>query len=377
MVSSIVFSVLSLFMAAAEEQWQANLAMLEQTATVQRLRANSLPSARRAYMLAPHSLSSPAIHKAGRSAPATRAPSPKNAAAAAAEEEATSCCCVCQEETAAAAWVCPRDASHAVCADDLVRYIAAQLDTHEVQPLPCPGFRCPGHVPVSVAEGVLAPHAELLARFQRVCALTRDPTAHCCPGCAAVVTGGSRAAPDMHCEACGLDFCFLHETAHAGIPCAAAGAGGSRWARAKTALWKKVHTKACPSCGIAIQKNKGCSHMYCTACHTHFCWWCGRARVAGVVHQQRIIPRHGDDNCHSPRMWALRASIVLGFPVVALGAACVAGALKVVDSIEDHRYRARMRRQTKAAELERQRLHRRIRTSSGGRIEIIHVHRID
>jgi len=31
-------------------------------------------------------------------------------------------------------------------------------------------------------------------------------------------------------------------------------------------------TKPCPSCGVPIHKIAGCSHMWCTACHTAFCW---------------------------------------------------------------------------------------------------------
>ena len=34
------------------------------------------------------------------------------------------------------------------------------------------------------------------------------------------------------------------------------------------------YVKPCPRCFCPIEKNGGCHHMYCTHCHTHFCWDC-------------------------------------------------------------------------------------------------------
>jgi len=39
-------------------------------------------------------------------------------------------------------------------------------------------------------------------------------------------------------------------------------------------LWKKLRTKKCPNCKIAIQKNGGCHHMTCQKCKYEFCWLC-------------------------------------------------------------------------------------------------------
>lgn len=38
--------------------------------------------------------------------------------------------------------------------------------------------------------------------------------------------------------------------------------------------WISEHTKKCPSCGIDIEKNKGCNHMTCKHCKFEFCWYC-------------------------------------------------------------------------------------------------------
>lgn len=38
--------------------------------------------------------------------------------------------------------------------------------------------------------------------------------------------------------------------------------------------WISEHTKKCPSCGVDIEKNKGCNHMTCKHCKFEFCWYC-------------------------------------------------------------------------------------------------------
>ena len=41
----------------------------------------------------------------------------------------------------------------------------------------------------------------------------------------------------------------------------------------KFAEWQQKNSKKCPSCGNAIEKNKGCNHMTCK-CGYEFCWLC-------------------------------------------------------------------------------------------------------
>jgi len=35
---------------------------------------------------------------------------------------------------------------------------------------------------------------------------------------------------------------------------------------------KGLNAQQCPNCRISIEKNGGCSHMYCTQCNHHFIW---------------------------------------------------------------------------------------------------------
>ena len=32
--------------------------------------------------------------------------------------------------------------------------------------------------------------------------------------------------------------------------------------------------KPCPYCNNHVEKNKGCNHMTCIICNTHWCWLC-------------------------------------------------------------------------------------------------------
>ncbi|KAJ3443038.1 rbr-type e3 ubiquitin transferase [Anaeramoeba flamelloides] len=41
-------------------------------------------------------------------------------------------------------------------------------------------------------------------------------------------------------------------------------------------LWKKKNTRKCLGCQANVEKNKGCNHMKCTQCNTHFCYECGK-----------------------------------------------------------------------------------------------------
>lgn len=46
-------------------------------------------------------------------------------------------------------------------------------------------------------------------------------------------------------------------------------------------------TKACPSCGVQIHKIDGCNMMFCTQCHTPFCW-----KTGAIIKNERIHNPH-------------------------------------------------------------------------------------
>jgi len=68
----------------------------------------------------------------------------------------------------------------------------------------------------------------------------------------------------------------------------------------------KASTKPCPTCGIPTFKINGCNQMWCTSCHTTWCWGTGLVEK-GVVHNPHyyeylrkqshdgVIPRNAGD----------------------------------------------------------------------------------
>ena len=42
-----------------------------------------------------------------------------------------------------------------------------------------------------------------------------------------------------------------------------------------TMQYVKKNTRECPNCGMGIEKDGGCNHMFCTYCNMHYCYVCG------------------------------------------------------------------------------------------------------
>jgi hypothetical protein len=48
----------------------------------------------------------------------------------------------------------------------------------------------------------------------------------------------------------------------------------------ESVAFMRQDTKPCPNCGMGIFKINGCDQMFCTQCHTAFCWRTGRIQTA-------------------------------------------------------------------------------------------------
>lgn len=274
---------------ASEPLWQANLRLLEETPTVRRLSCDDVTRPPTGVLL--KARSAPTVlstnEPTGTLAPAAAAAAAPAAAAPAAAPPAVlhhhhqhrhseNECVVCHDPQTETFWVCPCDESHVMCAEDMATYVATRLETHEINPVPCPAFRCSGSVSDADAQMFLAAgRPELLPLYLRVRELSHDESARACPKCSHIVRGGSAEHPAMTCDMCHQEFCFLHETAHAGARCGQQKTKDSLAGRTRTKVWKALHTKACPECGIAIIRSGGCAHMVCQSCSHEFCWNCG------------------------------------------------------------------------------------------------------
>jgi hypothetical protein len=151
--------------------------------------------------------------------------------------------------------------------------------------LPCPNPDC-GHVYTHQQVRCLA-DAGTFALYDtyglnRI--LETRPSFRKClrPGCSngqmyEVLGGGESSTRNrMECGVCGYAMCFKHQCRwHEGSTCDEYDRGsGRRQSVQLRELWLAQNTKACPHCGVRIEKNQGCFHMTCTKCRFQFCWEC-------------------------------------------------------------------------------------------------------
>lgn len=109
----------------------------------------------------------------------------------------------------------------------------------------------------------------------------------------------------ISCEHCGLEMCFEHQVKwHNGLTCEQFDSlkenGDPEFE--ETQDWISKNTKACPECGVSVQKGEGCFHMTCEyhtpiihecqeilistgcLCHHEFCWEC-------LANWRDLVPR--------------------------------------------------------------------------------------
>ncbi|KAH7849521.1 hypothetical protein Vadar_019043 [Vaccinium darrowii] len=99
---------------------------------------------------------------------------------------------------------------------------------------------------------------------------------------------------DKYCEVecdCGMQFCFsCSSEAHSPCSCLMWELWMSKCqSESETVNWITVHTKACPKCHKAVEKNGGCNLVHCV-CGQPFCWLCGAA--TGSSHTWTSIDGH-------------------------------------------------------------------------------------
>ncbi|KAF6790758.1 ibr finger domain protein [Colletotrichum sojae] len=153
-----------------------------------------------------------------------------------------------------------------------------------------------GHVYSLRQVGILAVMVpDLFERYDQMLLrrqLDQDPMFRWClrPGCDAGQSYDTRTCetslPECNglmswtrkvwCHACNFEICYHHQTPwHHGQTCEEYdNAAESREDDRATNRWLADHTKRCPSCNSAVQKNGGCFHKDCGKCSAQFCWLC-------------------------------------------------------------------------------------------------------
>jgi len=207
------------------------------------------------------------------------------------EAVATFLCPVCLENTDVRARLvlagCGSEA-HGACLPCAQIYFRGRVEDGRVHELFCPiGLTVGGcgegcELPVARAED-----AELQEMFPSEPAVVQkcvrfrrqkaDATLRACPSCqvlVAPVLSAETCLPqaEMHCQACGADFCYFHSWGHKQEgSCKEYEARLVREARLNASVFGM---KPCPGCSFQTEKNGGCNHMTCRQCQCSWCWIC-------------------------------------------------------------------------------------------------------
>ncbi|ORY95727.1 putative ariadne-1 protein-like protein [Syncephalastrum racemosum] len=174
---------------------------------------------------------------------------------------------------------------HQFC-DGCYTYYIRQKITEEGESfrICCPHEKCKVVVPYSLVMQLMDNSVQ-----DRYCELLRQafvddiPTLRWCPApdcpfaveCHIPLAALDVVPPAVQCS-CGHRFCFGCDLPdHQPTMCRLAKA----WLKkceddSETANWITTHTKDCPRCSSAIEKNGGCNHMLCRKCRHEFCWVC-------------------------------------------------------------------------------------------------------
>lgn len=210
-------------------------------------------------------------------------------------------CKICLEEVSGSRCLCGAACAHFFCRDCLAQHASSLLSEGIAERLQCPEPGCKQ----PLLQQTLAPllTAEEGARWEKLeldSALLRMADVAVCKRC------GTHCLEDADncamCSKCLFVFCSLcQESWHPGTQCMSPAtrlkilrermAGNKASAHSLvqqefelmslTAIEKS--SKACPVCGMAIQKQEGCNKMTCGSCGAYFCYRCNKP-ISGYEH---------------------------------------------------------------------------------------------
>ena len=191
---------------------------------------------------------------------------------------------------------------------------------------------CKGVFTKAVVDELLPPVTALKAGMY-LASVSLETCAELCGRCCA---GGVTTEDGIiaQCGTCGASTCVRCKlAAHYGTPCSVgfggASGGGADSVITPHELLSEAKIIACPTCNVAVTKQKGCNHITCTqrvpgttlACDTDFCFSCGMRimdvashyTLSGCKRRDRDEPHAGAHHCRAgdwegARQWAPRGS---------------------------------------------------------------------
>eukprot|EP01083_Nonionella_stella_P296835 1008285_1 len=162
---------------------------------------------------------------------------------------------------------------HAFCRACMREHFRVQITDANVIGLRCVQAGCDRMFKEDEILSYFADDIEIVRKyekFKRNLQLAQNKNCRWCPkpGCETFMFGSSRK-PRLACPKCSTVICFkCNNLWHEGRECQEViDEKYGDWAKGKD-------IQLCPRCKARIEKEAGCNHMTCSACHYQFCWLC-------------------------------------------------------------------------------------------------------
>ncbi|KAJ6248865.1 rbr-type e3 ubiquitin transferase [Anaeramoeba flamelloides] len=202
-------------------------------------------------------------------------------------------CCICYMEKSNQDIVLTECCEHKTCMDCMKGYAEHQIKSSQI-PIKCPGYKCEIDLNGEQLLGCLPIQPNLFDKFKefslKVYLAKNNNNTVLCPNLKCqketLVEGDILY---FSCNYCGRVSCLKCETEyHWGMTCEEYQEKLEQEKIERVQLdeknqqnnqasedWITQNTKKCVGCNAVIVKNKGCNHMTCTQCKSHFCFECG------------------------------------------------------------------------------------------------------
>ncbi|XP_058220919.1 probable E3 ubiquitin-protein ligase ARI1 isoform X1 [Rhododendron vialii] len=189
------------------------------------------------------------------------------------------------------------DCGHCFCNECWTEHFIVKIKEGQSRRIRCMAHKCNTICDEGkIRNLVCMKHPDLAEKFDRFLLESYIEDNKMVKWCPSVPHCGNaiRVGKDKYCEVecdCGMQFCFnCSSEAHSPCSCLM----WKRWMgkcqnESETVNWITVHTKPCPKCLKAVEKNGGCNLVYCI-CGQTFCWLCGAA--TGSAHTWDSIQNH-------------------------------------------------------------------------------------